>query len=96
MSGATGVEDVGVTEQLKKSVVRLHCVWCGDTMFVMDAGSYVCIACNVRQEIIVRFGNREGFEQFADVILPEEIHIIMHAPHIGVNLLHEVTEGFKK
>lgn len=96
MCGATSVEDVGVTKQLEKSAVKLHCVYCGDTMFVMDVGSYVCIACNVRQEIMVRFGNTEGFEQFADEILPEEVHVVMHFPHIGTNLLREIVEGFKK
>lgn len=96
MSGATGIEDVGVMEPFEKATLKLHCVLCGDTMFAMDAGRYVCIGCNVSQEIMVRFGNRIGFEQFADEILPEEIHIIHRFVGIDVDLLHEVIKGLKK
>ncbi|GEM_PF-6874075 len=97
MSRATPVEDSGTREQFEKATLKLHCVWCGDTMFVMDAGRvHICIGCNVRQEITVRFGDRTGFEQFADEIMPEEIHIMMRIPDMGTNLLNEFVEGFKE
>ncbi|MDP3778814.1 MAG: hypothetical protein Q8R30_02045 [bacterium] len=92
------VIDIGANAggQFEKATLKLHCVCCGDTMFVMDAGVHICIGCNTRQEIMVRFGDREGFEQFEGDILPEEIHIMVRSPDIGTNLLSEVAEEFKK
>jgi len=92
MSGATGVEDVGMTKQFEKTALKLHCVFCGDTMFVMDIGRCVCLGCNSRQEIVVRFGDRLGFEQFADEILPEEVRIVLHSTDGKTNLLNELIK----
>ena len=84
-----------VQGQFEKAALKLHCVYCGDTMFAMDPGLYICIACNVRQEIMVRFGE-DIFQEFEDEILPEELHIIIHFPDIGTKLLNEVAERFIK
>ena len=97
MSGATGVEDVGATEQFEKTVLKLHCVLCGDTMFVMDVGRYVCIGCNVRQEVTIRLGthnyepisddNLQSFE--GEDTVPEEIHINIEKVSMGADILKE-------
>jgi hypothetical protein len=97
MSGATGVEDVGVTERFEKAVLKLHCVLCGDTMFVMDISRYVCIECNVRQEVTVRLGTHsyesrsdgslQSFE--GEDILPEEVRISIEKASVDTDLLKE-------
>lgn len=79
----------------EKATLKLHCMWCGDTMFVMDTGRYVCIGCNIRQEIAVRFGE-DIFAEFEDEILPEEIRIIQHVVSFDTNLLDEVARWFKR
>lgn len=97
MSGATGVEDVGVAKQFEKAVLKLHCVLCGDTLFVMDVDRYVCIECNVRQEITVRLGTCTyestadgGLQSFeGEKILPEEFRISIEKVSMDVDLLKE-------
>lgn len=81
--------------RFEKATLRLHCMWCGDTMFVMSAGKYVCVGCNVRQEVVVRFGE-DIFVEFEDEILPEEIHITQHVACVDANLLNEVAQVFKR
>ena len=84
-----------VQGQFEKAALKLHCVYCGDTMFTMDPGLHICIACNVRQEIMVRFGENIS-QELEDEILPEEIHIIIYFPDIGTQLLNEVAGRFIK
>lgn len=103
MSGATGVEDVGMTKQFEKAVLKLHCVLCGDTLFVMDVGRYICIECNVRQEITTRLdthtyistpdGKLQSFE--GEGIVPEEIHINIEKVSMDVDLLKEFIGFFE-
>lgn len=97
MSGATGVEDVGTKNPFEKATLKLHCMFCGDTMFTVSVGRYACIGCNVWQEIVLRFGEYMciGFE---DEIVPEEIHIVQHLVDIDVdiNFPNEVVKRFKK
>jgi len=83
-----------VEEQFEKATVRLHCVFCGDTMFAMDAGTYACLGCNMRQEIMVRF-SEDIFQEFVDEILPEEIRIIQRIIDINTNLLHKAIGELK-
>jgi len=92
MCGATGIEDVGMMKQFEKAALKLHCVFCGDTMFLVDVGRCVCLGCNTRQEIMVRFGDITGFEQFADDIVPEEVHIVLHSTDGKTNLLNELIK----
>lgn len=104
MSGATGVEDVGTKNPFEKAPLKLHCMFCGDTMFLMDVGRYACIGCNVRQEIVIRFDTHKyesaadgGLQSFeGEGILSEEVHINIEKASGNVSLLREFIEAFEQ
>lgn len=94
MYGTTDIDDVGVVmKQFEKAALRLHCVLCGDTMFIMEPGRYVCIGCHLRQSIVAQC-NEQFFED--GDLLVKEIRITLEKAREDVNLMREFIAELKK